>query len=177
MWKQELQSESHVRFEVSMVVTWKIAVFWDVTLYSITDLCWGFTGTCCPNDCDCRRISNIRIYLSYHTVTSHMTVCLELHTLVGRLAAERQVWYMAQSLMYLAMVKACTYVTGTEKQNKQEQINMINLWNKIIGCSGSELLGRKIALVVEPHSLCSAEGLPANPSMAVCVLHFNVRYR
>jgi hypothetical protein len=56
-----------------------------------------------------------------------MTVCLESHTLVGRLAAERQVWNMARFLTYLDTVKACTYVTGTEKQNKQEQINMRNL--------------------------------------------------
>jgi len=53
---------------------------------------------------------------TYHITQCHIADdCLESHTLVGRMAAERQVWYMARSLTYLATVKACTYVTGTEK--------------------------------------------------------------
>lgn len=39
----------------------------------------------------------------------------------------------------------------------------------MIGCSGSELLGRKIALADDPHRLCSAEGLPACQPLNGCV--------
>jgi len=59
--------------------------------------------------------SDTSVYTYHITQCQIADDCLESHTLVGRLAAERQVWYMARSLMYLATVKACTYVTGTEK--------------------------------------------------------------
>lgn len=94
--------------------TKKSAVFRDVTLHG-TITYTEVSHELAVLMTEAASASETSVY-TYHTTQCQIADdSLESHTLVGRVAAERQVWYMARTLMYLATAKACTYVTGTEK--------------------------------------------------------------
>lgn len=121
MYKQQVQSESHTKFEVSVVVTKKMAVFRDVTVCSIYKLTLRFHMNLLPWWLRYQEhMKHQYIPITSHSVTSQLTVLNHTHWWVDWLLRDRSGTWQGLSRTLPRSRPAHTLLAQRNKTNKNK---------------------------------------------------------